>query len=267
MTIIAVDDERDSLDLISDLIYEKDPDSEILEFDDPLQALALAREQTVDVAFISIMMQELDGLELGRYLKELNPIINLIFLSDEEDDACEALQMHASGYMLKPATDEAVSNELEDLRYPEYHKEHKRIFAQTFGEFEVFCDGKPIEFKYKKTKEILALLVNNKGAQTTNGELIASMWEDDGDPEKKRSYLSNLRQDLQNTFTKLKLDGIILKQRGSMAIAVDRIECDLYDWMEKKGRSRYPYPGRYMSQYSWADYYLSELDDLSYADY
>ena len=63
MTIIAVDDERDSLDLISDLIYEKDPDSEILEFEDPLKALALAREQTVDVAFISIMMQELEWLE------------------------------------------------------------------------------------------------------------------------------------------------------------------------------------------------------------
>jgi len=267
MTIIAVDDERDSLDLISDLIYEKDPDSEILEFEDPLKALALAREQTVDVAFISIMMQELDGLELGRYLKELNPSVNLIFLSEEEDDAYDALEMHASGYLIKPATDDAVANELEELRYPEYQKEHKRIFAQTFGEFEIFADGKPIEFKYKKTKEILALLVNNKGAQTTNGELIASMWEDDGDPEKKRSYLSNLRQDLQNTFTKLKLDGIILKQRGSMAIAVDRIECDLYDWMEKKGRSKYTYTGRYMSQYSWADYYLSELDELSYGDY
>ena len=89
MTIIAVDDERDSLDLISDLIYEKDPDSEILEFEDPLKALALAREQTVDVAFISIMMQELDGLELGRYLKELNPSVNLIFLSEEEDDALQ----------------------------------------------------------------------------------------------------------------------------------------------------------------------------------
>ena len=161
MTIIAVDDERDSLDLISDLIYEKDPDSEILEFEDPLKALALAREQTVDVAFISIMMQELDGLELGRYLKELNPSVNLIFLSDEEDDAYDALEMHASGYLIKPATDDAVANELEDLRYPEYQKEHKRIFAQTFGEFEIFADGKPIEFKYKKTKENLALLVNN----------------------------------------------------------------------------------------------------------
>ena len=85
----------------------------------------------------------------------------------------------------------------------------------------------------------MAILVNNKGAQTTNGEIIACLWEDDGDPKVKASYLSNLRQDLQNTFSRLRLNGIILKQRGSLAIATDRIECDLFDWLEKKQESRY----------------------------
>lgn len=267
MTIIAVDDNRDGLDLISDLIYEKDPDSEILEFEDPLSALAYAREQTVDTAFISITMSELDGLELGRYLRDLNPCINLIFMGEDEGDAYDALDMHASGYFIKPADEKGVSRELDDLRYPEYRKEHKRVFAQTFGDFEIFADGKPIEFKYKKTKEILAVLINKKGAQTTNGELIATMWEEDGDPDKKRSYISNLRQDLQNTMTRLKLDGLILKQRGSMAIAVDKIECDLYDWLEKKGKSRYTYTGSYMEQYSWSEFYHAELDELSYSIY
>ena len=43
------------------------------------------------------------------------------------------------------------------------------------------------------------------------------------------TYLSNLRQDLQNTFTRLKLNGVILKQRGSLAIATDRIEMSQAD--------------------------------------
>ena len=71
------------------------------------------------------------------------------------------------------------------------------MFAQTFGNFELFVDGEPVAFKYNRTKEVVALLVNNRGAQTTNGEIIAALWEDDGDPEKKASYLRNLRQDLQ----------------------------------------------------------------------
>ena len=262
MVIIAVDEVRDDLDLISDFIYEADPDSEIVEFEDPLLALAYARENEVDAAFLGTDMQELPGIELGRYMKELNPVVNIIFVSNDEKHAFEAMDMHASGYILKPAKKENVLRELSELRYPDYQKEHKRVFAQTFGNFEFFVDGKPIDFKYKKTKEIIALLVNNRGAQTTNGEMIASLWGDNGDPDKKLSYLCNLRQDLQNTFTALKLDGIIIKQRGSMAIAKDKIECDLYDFLEKKENSKYTYAGDYMMQYSWSEYYMADLDAL-----
>ena len=115
------------------------------------------------------------------------------------------------------------------------------------------------------TKEIVALLVNNRGAMTTNGEIIASLWEDDGDPEKKASYLSNLRQDLTNTFARLKISNLLLKQRGALAIAADRIECDVYDWLKNKQKSKYNYLGDYMNQYSWAEYIHAELDEISYA--
>ena len=264
MRIIVVDDKRNDLELISDLVYEADENSEILEFEDPLLALAHAREEEIDVAFIDTKMPELSGIELGKYLKDLNSSVNLIFLGEDGGYAYEALDIHASGYILKPATAEAVDRELKELRYPEFQKEHKRAFAQTFGNFEFFVDGAPIEFKYKKTKEIVALLVNAKGAQTTNGQLIANMWEDDGDPDKKTSYMCNLRQDLQNTFKKLGLENIILKQRGSLAIAKDKIECDLYDYLEKKEKSQYQYTGEYMSQYSWSEFYMAELDDIRY---
>ena len=111
------------------------------------------------------------------------------------------MAQHASGYLLKPAADDRIRRELEDLRHPAVQKKQKRLFVQTFGNFELFVDGKPIAFKYTKTKEIVAVLVNNRGAQTTNGEIIACLWEDDGDPEKKASYLSNLRQDLNGWKT------------------------------------------------------------------
>ena len=175
------------------------------------------------------------------------------------------MQQHASGYLLKPVTEENMQTELTDLRHPAEQQKQKRLFAQTFGNFELFVDGKPVVFKYTKTKEIVALLINNRGAQTSNGEIIATLWEDDGDPEKKSSYLSNLRQDLQNTFTRLKLNGVILKQRGSLAIATDRIECDLYDWLEKRQESRYHYLGDYMNQYSWPEVMHAELDEISWS--
>ena len=267
MKIIAVDDNKKDLQKISELVASSLPDAQFHDFDDPLAALAQARKEEIDIAFLDVKMPELDGIALGRYLKDLNPFINIIFLTGHKEFGYEALQMHASGYMLKPASQDMLRQELTQLRFPEHYNGHKRVFAQTFGNFELFVDGIPVVFKYKRTKEIVAILVNNRGAQTTNGEIIANLWEDDGDPEKKISYLSNLRQDLQNTFTRLKLEGIILKQRGSLAIAKDRIECDLYDWLEKRDNSKYSYLGDYMNQYSWAEDYHAELDDLSYEDY
>ena len=50
-----------------------------------------------------------------------------------------------------------------------------------------------------------------------------------------------------------------------MAIAKDRIECDLYEWLDKKKESRYQYTGDFMDQYSWPEYLHAELDDISYA--
>ena len=265
MTILAVDDKKEALKRIAGIVEELRPDAELYTFTSSLDALAKARETEVDTAFISVRMQELSGLDLGQYLKDLYPAVNLIFLSDEKEYAFDAIALRASGYLLKPAEKTAVQTEFAQLRYPEDVKNRKRVFAQTFGNFEFFVDGKPVAFKYTRTKEIIALLVNNRGAQTTNGEIIASLWEDDGDPEKKASYLSNLRQDLQNTLTKLKLTGLILKQRGSLAIDTKKIECDMYDWIDKKQESRYHYLGDYMNQYSWAEYVHAELDEISYA--
>ena len=265
MTILIADEQKERREAVESMLKKLRPDVEIKTFDSGLSALAEARKTEISTAFLRAELPELSGIDLGRYLKDLYPFVNLIFLSGSRDYSYEAMKLHASGYLLEPAEETGVKRELEELRYPEDQQKKKRVFAQTFGNFDLFVDGKPVNFKYTKTKEIVALLINNRGAQTTNGEIIASLWEDDGDPEKKTSYLSNLRQDLQNTFHKLKLDGIIQKQRGSMAIAKDKIECDLFDWLEKKKDSKYQYLGDYMNQYSWSEYLHAELDEISYA--
>ena len=265
MNILAVDCSRGSLDLLSAYILARYPGENIYCFESSLEALRKARSTEYDTAFLSTTMPELSGLDLGQYLLEMYPFINLIFMAEDSEYAFAAMKMHASGYLLKPVSAEAIRREMDDLRHNSAQKQQKRVFAQTFGNFELFVDGKPIEFRYSRTKEIVAILINNRGAETSNGEIIATLWEDEGDPDKKASYLSNLRQDLQNTLTRYKLNGLILKRRGRMAIAADKIECDLYDWLEKKEKSKYHYMGDYMNQYSWAEYTHAELDEISYA--
>ncbi len=127
------------------------------------------------------------------YLKEIYPSVNVIMISDDKEGAYDAIKMHASGYIVGPVSEEDVKNELNELRYQGSRGIKSRVYIQTFGDFEIFVDGEPVSFKYTRTKEVVAVLVNNRGAQTTNGEIIASLWEDDGDPERKHVY--STRQD------------------------------------------------------------------------
>ncbi len=265
MTILAVENNKQSLKRLTKLIQALKPDAELLVYDSSPEALMAARKQAVDVAFLDMDLAEMNGQVLGRYLRDLYPYINLIYLTGEEKDAFVAMALRSSGCLLLPPQKKDIETELQELRNPTGARTKSRVFVQTFGNFEFFVDGTPVTFKYNRTKEMIAVLINNRGSQTTNGEIIACLWEDDGDPEKKGSYLGNLRQDLQNTLTRLKLTEIINKQRGSMAIVVDKIECDLYDWLEKKKESRYNYLGDYMNQYSWAEFMHAEIDEISYA--
>ena len=266
MTILVVQNNC-PLPRFSEMLNKIQPEAHLLLFNNSPEALAAARNNKIDIAFLDYDLPEMNGLILGQYLKDLYSSINLIYFIHDKSHAFDAMQLRASGCILLPFKEKNINDELCSLRYPLSHEGTSRIFAQTFGNFDLFIDGKPVAFKYSKTKEIVALLINNRGAKTTNGEIIASLWEDDGDPEKKSSYLSNLRQDLQNTLTRYKSTDILLKQRGSMAIAVDLIECDLYDWLKNKKNSRYQYLGDYMNQYSWAEMMHAELDDLNYSLY
>ena len=147
MKVMLVDDDKKCLAQLEKITKELLPKAEIISFDDPLNALAKARTEEIDLSFIDTDMPDLSGIELGIYLKELNPFMNIIFSSETKEFGFDAMQIHASGYMLRPVTTGKVQGELAELRYAEKYNDHKRVFAQTFGNFELFVDGKPVEFK------------------------------------------------------------------------------------------------------------------------
>ena len=127
MRIIAVDTDKKSLDAIRSILEKTAPDSTVYYFDDPRAALAKAREEEIDVAFLEVLMSELSGIDLGKYLVDLNPHVNLVYISEHTDKAFEALQIHASGFLKKPGTEGAVSDEMANLRYPEISKKEHRL--------------------------------------------------------------------------------------------------------------------------------------------
>ena len=108
---------------------------------------------------------------------------------------------------------------MEQLRRPVAPPPGKRLRVQTFSNFEVFFDEKPMRFTRSKTKELFAYLVSRRGAQCGNNEIIAAIWEDKPDSPALQSQFRHLVADLARTFASANLKDALIRQRGHLAVA------------------------------------------------
>lgn len=258
MKILAVDDEAIALDGLITSIKAAAPDAEVSGFSNISDAVFFAMTNQPDIAFLDINLRADSGIDLAKRLSDIVPNINIIFTTGHKQYMEQALEMHVSGYVVKPVTAEKIRNEIANLRNPVAAQKTCRVRMQTFGDFEVFVDGTPMQFGYSRTKEILAYLVDCRGAMCTNGKLIDVLWEDD-DPMSHRSYLGNLLSDLSNTLKNYDCEDIIIKRRGQIGIDTTKIECDYYEWLEGDPKARSAFAGEYMYQYSWAEVTLGSM--------
>lgn len=250
MIIYAIDDEQNALEYITRKIQAAEPSAEIHIFNNALEAIESAKILPFDVAFMDIQMPGITGVELAKKFKKINPKSNMVFVTGYSEYTMDAFSLDASGYLLKPATKDQVRHALDNLRYPVTTTTGSKACAQCFGDFEFFVNGTPVHFKYNKSKEVIAFLVDRKGAQCTNDEVIINLWEDDEDHS---AYYRSLMKDIQDTFKALEISEVFDRQRAGASIIPDKIRCDYYDYLAGKPEGINAYKGEYMQQYSWAE--------------
>ena len=250
MIYLAVDDEPIALDMLCDAIRGADLDCEIREFQDPMKALDEARKVSFDAAFLDIQMNKVDGVTLARELKVINPRINIIFATAFQDYMCNAFDLSASDYLMKPITPTKVRKALDNLRYRPTEVRKSGLYFQCFGNFEVFCNGAPLKFKYEKAREMLAYLFDRQGSMCSTNELYSALWEEEGHD----SYYKQVRRNLLSVLEQNGLSELIISRRGEMGLNMSMVESDFTDWQEGKPSGLNAYRGEYMTQYSWAEF-------------
>ncbi len=271
MRIIAVDDEKLALEGLVTELTLAEPEAEIKGFRNGKDALDyctdLSRnsdnqnrpEGRVDVAFLDIEMRGMNGLSLGERLVDIYPKINLIYTTGYSEYAVEAIGLRCSGYILKPVTASKIRRELTNLRNP-VNDSRKKLKIKTFGRFEAFYDGKPLKFRYQKTRELLAYLIDRKGELVVNADVVSALWEDDSPDSSHISYLKNIRTDLIKTLEETGCMECIVRTRGEIGIVPEAVECDYFDHLDGKDKDgSSSFSGEYMSQYPWGEYTLASL--------
>ena len=248
MKAIAVDDEIYMLETLQEAVSASSDIGQTEAFSTCSAALAYAAENPVDIAFLDINMRGIGGLGLAEKLMELHPRCKIIFCTGHQEYAVSAFQLHASGYLMKPITAEAVQKEIDHIKG--VRATEKLITINCFGNFEVFHDGEVLPFRRKKAKELLAVLVDRNGAGMTAKQICAILFPDDTDDSKNAAYLRQLVLDLKNTLKTIRAEDVLRHETPYYRIDTNLVRCDYISFLET-GKPRFY--GEYMTQYSWAE--------------
>ena len=215
----------------------------------------------VDFAFLDINMRETDGLSLAKRIKEISPATKIVFVTGYSEYAVKAFKLRAHGYLMKPVTSKDVEEELNSVLEEHMSANDKSVYIQTFGNFEVFVGDEPIVFTRAKPKELLAYLIDRKGASVSAAEIAAVLWED----KHYDRYLQNQTQKIISfmmaTLKQYKIQDIIVKKYNNISIDKSKVSCDYYSFLEGDINAINAYTGEYMANYSWGEFTASILNE------
>ncbi|SFD05298.1 response regulator [Butyrivibrio sp. YAB3001] len=260
MKAICVDDEELILLRTASLLKKTNKFDEVEPFTDVREALGYLDSSKVDIALLDIDMPEMGGLELAANMKQKCPGIKIIFLTGYSEYAVDAYAMHATGYLLKPVSYEKLLSEIEYALGTDAGSEgagsaepiSPRVKVETFGFFNVLVDGKLVTFKRSKAKELLACLIDRRGQFISRKDLFYILWEDDDYDRAKQKYFDTIIRSLKDTLEEYGISDIYEAEPGMMRVVPEKIDCDLYRFLDKDKSVIESFRGEYMNSYSWA---------------
>lgn len=262
---ILVDDEVWSMRQFERESYERDIDLVGI-FSQSPEALFYAQTHPVDCALLDIEMPDMDGITLGRKLREMNKDIIIIYISSYEKYLRDAmLGIKADYFVLKPYRAEEVADILDRAKYLS-GRLGKRVRVRTFGDFDVFIDGQFVEFTNQKAKELFALCIDEEGGEVSMKKAVDFLWEDRVYDEKVKCLYRKSVVYLKKLFKEYQIENVFVSGRGSCHINRQEIKCDYYEVIDGKDIKESLFNGRYMSNYSWGEETCGKLCRMIFAE-
>ena len=261
MRILCLDDEELALQKLEMCVKKAKPDAEVWSFDDQDDLLEDAGEYGCDVAFLDIHMRGMTGVEVAKRLKEINPKMNIIFVTGFSEYKADAMDMKASGYIMKPVTVEEVKEELDNLRFQigMVPRSSALLRVQCFGNFDVFLpNGDHLKFERSKAKEVFAYLVSRHGSSCTTRELFAIIFEDKPYEEKLQNLLQTYIYSMIKTLKGVGAESAVVRSYNALAVNPDVLDCDYYRFKELDAGAVNAHECEFMSQYPWAEFLYFE---------
>lgn len=175
---------------------------------DGMEAIEKARDDSVGLVILDIMMPELDGFSAAREIWKFRPKLPIILLSarGEEYDKIHGFELGIDDYVVKPFSPKELMMRVAAVlrrtgRTEMQENAHEIVEIQgmkvDFTARRVTVDGETVELSPKEY-ELLFYMVRNRGIALTRDRLISEVWGFDffGDDRTLDTHIKLLRRQL-----------------------------------------------------------------------
>ena len=206
-TLLVIEDDINTNEAICE--YMKSAGHTTLSALDGEEGLLLAKEPSVDLVVLDIMLPKIDGMTVLRELRKCStvPVLMLTAIEDEHTQAT-SFDAEADDYITKPFSMVLLGKRITALlrrsgKNPEILRVQFGDITVDFGGYAAWNQTGRIDLTPKEI-ELLKLLLEHKGLVLTRSQILDELWGYDA-PIIDRTvdtYIKNLRK-------KLNLDRII----------------------------------------------------------
>ena len=251
MTIVCVGDEATRQMLSAPASRGNGREPETACFAGADEALGWLKSNRADAAVLDLGLSAPDALTLALRIREIRPDIGIFFVSGK------------TGYQLKPVDAGLLAAGLAETEYDGLpRKKTAHVTVLTFGEFDVLADGIPVVFARARAKELLAYLIDRHGGSVTRANAFAALWEGRLYDRAMQKQLDVVIRSLRSTLEKYGIGDIMELRKGSLRAVPEKLDCDLYRFMDGEPDAAESYRGEYMNAYSWASNTEAYLDRI-----
>ena len=185
MNILVLDDEKEIADLVE--VYLKVEGYNILKFYNSKDALDAINKEKIDLAILDVMVDDVDGFEICKIIREKNLNFPIIMLTAkiEDKDKITGLSIGADDYITKPFNPLELLARVKSAlrRYTKYNDVKEENFIEIDGLvidekkhkctlYEKEIELTPIEF------DILLYLAKRRGQVVSSEELFENVWKE-----------------------------------------------------------------------------------------
>ncbi len=182
-SILIVEDEPSIAEVVA--LYLQRAGFQTLHAADGLTARAILEKQTPDLGIIDIMLPELDGLSLTRWLRDRSnmPII-LLTARRAESDRIAGLEMGADDYVVKPFSPQELVSRVRAVLRRAGREQYEPQSAQklVFGDLVIDPPGRLVTLAGQEVPltarefDMLLLLANHPRQVFTRDQLLERVW-------------------------------------------------------------------------------------------